>query len=99
MNTYSDSSESSDDDQDIHITVKGQTTTKPSQIKSLNKARQENHGKIVKNYEVMDLIYQRVRNKTNEGLKKLEPLMKKQVHSLYYQKKADMYLLMKEKKK
>lgn len=45
-------------------------------MKSLKKVREENKGKIVRNYEVMDNIYQRVRNKTNDGIIKLEPLMK-----------------------
>lgn len=47
-----------------------------SQMKSLNKVRLEQEGKILKNFEAMDLIYHRVRNRTNEGLLKLEPLLK-----------------------
>lgn len=53
----------------------------------------------MRNFEAMDQIYQRVRNRTNDGLTKLEPLMKKQAYPLYYEKKPNLYTLMKEKKK
>lgn len=68
-------------------------------LKSLNKARQDNDGKELKHFEVMDTIYQRVRNKTNDGLLKIEPIIKNQAHALYYEKKADLYTLLKEKKR
>lgn len=45
-------------------------------MKSLNKARKENEGKDLKNFEAMDNIYHRVRHKTNDGLAKLEAMMK-----------------------
>jgi urease gamma subunit len=67
--------------------------------KSLNKARQENEGVELKHFEAMDLIYSRVRNRTNDGLTKLESLMKPQAHALYYDKKAELYSLLQEKKK
>ena len=37
-------------------------------IKNLNKAKNEKQGRILKNFEAMDQIYKRVRNRTNEGL-------------------------------
>jgi hypothetical protein len=46
-------------------------------LKSLNKVRQENEGRILKNFEAMDTIYQRMRKRTNDGIIKLEPTMKK----------------------
>ena len=42
----------------------------------------------------MDKIYQKIRYKTNDGLTKLENLMKEQAHDLYYEKKTDLYSLM-----
>lgn len=45
-------------------------------MKSLNKARQEMQGRVVRNYEVMDNIYHKVKNKTNDGIIKLEAMMK-----------------------
>lgn len=68
-------------------------------MKSLNKARQENEGKDLKNFEVMDSIYQRVRNKTNDSLCKLDEMLHSQAKELYYEKKADVYQLLKDKKK
>jgi hypothetical protein len=68
-------------------------------LKSLNKVRQENEGRILMNFEAMDIIYQRMRKRTNEGLTKLEPSMKKQANSLFYDKKADIYTLLKEQKR
>ena len=66
-------------------------------MKSLNRAWLESEGKIIKNFEAMDKIYKKVRNRTNEGIIKLEAYIKPQVHSLFYDKKADIYTLMKEK--
>ncbi|CDW81687.1 UNKNOWN [Stylonychia lemnae] len=72
---------------------------KNEQMMSLNKARQELIGKDLKNFEVMDGIYQKVRNKTNENLHKLDGMLHIQAKELYYDKKADIYQLLKDKKK
>lgn len=56
-------------------------------------------GKVIRNYEVLDNIYHKVKNKTNDGINKLENFMKTQANHLYYQKKADLYSLMQMKKK
>eukprot|EP00347_Sterkiella_histriomuscorum_P021422 403334032 len=69
------------------------------QMKSLNKARQENLGKDLKSFEVMDSIYQRVRNKTNDSLIKVDGLLHSQARQLYYEKKADIYQLLKDQKR
>lgn len=68
-------------------------------LKSLNKARKENEGKQLKSFEVMDNIYHKVRHRTNDGLAKIESLMKQHAHALYFDKKTELYTLMKEKKK
>lgn len=47
----------------------------------------------------MDNIYQRVRNRTSDGLIKLEKEMRGNARELYYQKKTDLYSMMKDKKK
>lgn len=56
-------------------------------------------GKVIRNFEVLDNIYHRAKNKTNDGLSKLESIMKTQCNNLYYQKKSDLYSLMQLKKK
>ncbi len=66
-------------------------------MKSLNKARKENQGKNLKNFEVMDGIYQRMRHKTKDNIIKLDPILKQKTEELYYERKADLYSLMKEK--
>jgi hypothetical protein len=45
------------------------------------------------------LIHERLRGKMDDGLGKLEPLIKKQLHSLYYDRKVNMYQLTQEKRK
>ncbi len=47
----------------------------------------------------MDSIYHKVRSKTNEGLVKIDDILKKQAHNLYFEWKADLHVLLKEKKK
>ena len=69
------------------------------QIKSLNKARLENEGKLLKSFEVMDNIYQRVRHRTNDSIHKLDKELKQNARQLYYEKKTDLYTMLKDKKK
>lgn len=69
------------------------------QMKSLNKARLENQGKNLKNFEVMDLIYQKVRHKTKDSIVKLDPILKSHTSELYYKRKADVYSLLKDMKR
>ncbi len=45
------------------------------------------------------MIHERLRGKMDDGLGKLEPLIKKQLHSLYYDRKVNMYQLTQEKRK
>jgi len=45
----------------------------------------------------MDNIYQRVRHKTSDGLLKVENILKEKASELFYEKRADLYSLMKEK--
>jgi D-ribose pyranose/furanose isomerase RbsD len=52
----------------------------------------------LRDFEAMDLIHEQMRKKTENGLVKIEPLIKKQLKSLYYDRKISMYLLNKEKK-
>ena len=47
----------------------------------------------------MDNIYQRVRHKTKDSIVKLEGILRPKAEELYYEKKADLYSLMKEKRK
>ena len=56
-------------------------------------------GPVLRNFEAMDLIHERMRTKTDEGLNKLEPLIKKNLHSLYYDRKINVYMLSQEKKR
>ena len=65
----------------------------------MNKARQENEGKTLMSFEVMDNIYQRVRHRTNDGIQKLDKELKNNARELYYDKKSDLYTMLKQKKK
>jgi hypothetical protein len=56
-------------------------------------------GKIVKSFEVMDNIFNKVRHKTNDGIIKLDKELKTNARQLYYEKKADLYTMLKEKKR
>lgn len=47
----------------------------------------------------MDHIHERMRYRADEGLAKLEPIIRKNLHSLYYEKKITIYTLMQEKKR
>ena len=53
----------------------------------------------MKSFEVMDNIYQRVRHRTNDGIHKLDKELKKNARQLYYEKKTDLYSMLKDKKK
>ena len=64
----------------------------------LKKARAEGAPPL-RNFEAMDHIHERMRNRAEEGLTKLEPIIRKQLHSLYYDKKANLYTLTQEKKR
>ena len=50
-------------------------------------------------FEVMDNIYQRVRHRTNDGIQKLDKELKNNARELYYDKKSDLYTMLKQKKK
>lgn len=52
----------------------------------------------LRNFEAMDHIHERMRARADEGLIKLEPLIKKQLNTLYYEKKTNLYALTKDKK-
>jgi hypothetical protein len=67
-------------------------------FKMLKKARLEGAPPL-RNFEAMDHIHERMRNRTEEGLTKLEPIIRKNLHSLYYDKKANLYSLTQEKKR
>lgn len=56
-------------------------------------------GPPLRNLEAMDHIHERMRNRANEGLVKLEPIIRKQLHSLYYERKVNLYTLTQEKKR
>ena len=56
-------------------------------------------GPVLRNFEAMDMIHERMRERTKEGLQRLEPLIKKQIHSLYYEKKPNIYILTQEKQR
>jgi hypothetical protein len=47
----------------------------------------------------MDNIFQRVRHRTNDGIIKLDKELKTNARQLYYEKKTDLYSMMKEKKR
>jgi len=47
----------------------------------------------------MDGIYQRMRHKTKDNIIKLDPILKQKTEELYYERKADLYSLMKEKRR
>jgi hypothetical protein len=47
----------------------------------------------------MDHIHERMKNRAEEGLAKLEPIIRKNLHSLYYEKKVNLYTLTQEKKR
>lgn len=47
----------------------------------------------------MDNIYQRVRYRTNDGITKLDKELRRDAKQLYYEKKSDLYSMMKEKKR
>lgn len=53
----------------------------------------------LRNFEAMDIIHERMRRKADEGLTMLEPIIRKNLHSLVYEKKADLYSLHLEKKR
>lgn len=65
----------------------------------LKEAREHESGPPLRNFEAMDHIHERMRTRAEEGLTKLEPLIKKQLHALYFDKKANLYTLTQEKKK
>ncbi len=50
-------------------------------------------GPKLREFEAIDLIHERLKQKTDDGLGKLEPLIKKQLHSLYYDRKVNVYML------
>ena len=52
----------------------------------------------LRNFEAMDLIHDQMKQKVDNGIVKVEPLIKKQLRSLYYDRKVSLYLLTKEKK-
>ncbi len=52
----------------------------------------------LRDFEAMDLIHDNMKKKTENGLMKVEPLIKKQLRSLYYDRKVSLYTLAKEKK-
>ncbi len=62
-------------------------------------AKKGNEGPKLREFEAIDLIHENLRKKTEDGLDKCEPLIKKQLHSLYYDRKANLYILNKEKRK
>ena len=64
----------------------------------LKHARKEGNFTL-RNFEAMDYIHERMRNRVDEGLTKLEPLIKKQLHSLYFEKKPNLYTLAEEKRR
>ncbi len=68
-------------------------------MKSLNKARKENQGKNLMHFEVMDGIFSRVRHKTKDSILKVDNILKSKPEELYYEKKLDLYTLLKEKKR
>jgi len=53
----------------------------------------------LRNFEAMDIIHERMRRKTDDGLTMLEPIIRKNLHSLVYEKKADLYSLHLEKQR
>ena len=61
--------------------------------------QKKNVGPQLREFEAIDLIHERLRGKLDEGLVRLEPLIKKQLHSLYYDRKVNVYQLMQEKRK
>ena len=67
-------------------------------FKMLKKARQTGAPPL-RNFEAMDHIHERMRNRADEGLAKLEPIIRKNLHSLYYEKKITLYTLTQEKKR
>ena len=62
-------------------------------------ARVKGEKSHLKNFEAMDMIHEKMRYRAEEGLIKLEPLIKKQLHSLYNEKKPNIYSLTQEKKR
>jgi hypothetical protein len=57
------------------------------------------HLPALRNFEAMDHIYDHMRQKTEDNLLRLEPLIKRQLNSLYYERKVSLYMLTKERKK
>ncbi len=57
----------------------------------MKKGQGNNGGPMLREFEAIDLIHERMRNRTDDGLNKLEPLIKKQLHSLYYDRKINVY--------
>ena len=51
-----------------------------------------------RNFEVLDSIYDKMRKKTNDSIAAVEPLIRKQAKSLYYNKKINLTNLEWEKK-
>ena len=47
----------------------------------------------------MDMIHERMKYRAEEGLAKLEPTIRKNLHSLVFEKKSNLYSLTVEKKK
>ena len=65
-------------------------------MKSLKKAREENLGKKLRSFEATDSIFHRIRSKTHEGIEKIEDYARSRAPSLYYERKAELYMLVKE---
>lgn len=80
--------------------VESQASKDNEPFRMLKKARLNGGVDIpLRNFEAMDHIHERMRMRADEGLTKLEPLIKKQLHSLYFERKANLYTLTQEKKR
>lgn len=64
----------------------------------LKKARAEG-GITLRNFEAMDHIHTRMKDKADEGFTKLEPMIRKQYQQFATEKKATLYSLTLEKKR
>ena len=67
-------------------------------FKMLKQARLQGGGGL-RNFEAMDIIHERMRQKADDGLTMLEPVIRKNLHSLVFEKKPNLYSLHLEKKR